>query len=81
MQLKVSKSPGIDGISAEVYQHEGEAVLDKLQVETRTLPQDLRDAIILSLYKNQERNIRLFKLLRRHPTLHCRQNLGSCLAE
>ena len=31
MQLKVSKSPGIDGISAEVYQHGGEAVLDKLQ--------------------------------------------------
>ena len=31
MQLKVDKSPGIDGISAEVYQHGGEAVLDKLQ--------------------------------------------------
>ena len=31
MQLKVSKSPGIDGIPAEVYQHGGESVLDKLQ--------------------------------------------------
>ena len=31
MQLKVGKSPGIDGIPTEVYQHEGEAVFDKLQ--------------------------------------------------
>ena len=31
MQLKVGKSPGIDDIPAEVYQHGGEAVLDKLQ--------------------------------------------------
>ena len=31
MQLKVGKSPGIDGIPAEVYQHGGEAMLDKLQ--------------------------------------------------
>ena len=31
MQLKVGKSPGIDGIPAEVYQQVGEAVLDKLQ--------------------------------------------------
>ena len=28
MQLKVGKSPGIDGIPAEVYQPGGEAVLD-----------------------------------------------------
>ena len=31
LQLKVGKSPGIDGIPAEVYQQVGEAVLDKLQ--------------------------------------------------
>ena len=30
-QLKVGKSPGIDDIQAEVYQHRGEVVLDKLQ--------------------------------------------------
>ena len=47
MQLKVGKSPGIDGIPAEVYQHGGESVLDKLQdlftscLEKGTLPQDL----------------------------------------
>ena len=31
MQLKVGKSPGIDGIPAEVYYHGGEAVFNKLQ--------------------------------------------------
>ena len=45
LQLKVGKSPGTDGIPAEVYQYEGEAVLHKLQ--------DLRDAVIVSLYKNE----------------------------
>ncbi|WP_419639628.1 hypothetical protein, partial [Thiolapillus sp.] len=62
MQLKVGKSPGIDGIPAEVFQHGGEAVLDKLQHlftncwEKGTLPQDLRDAVIVSLYKNKGEN-------------------------
>ena len=31
MQLKVGKSPGIESIPAEVYQHGGEAALDKVQ--------------------------------------------------
>ena len=55
MQLKVGKSPCTDGIPAEVYQHGGETVLDKLQDlftncwEKWTLPQDLRNAVIVSL--------------------------------
>ena len=59
MQLKVGKSPGIDGILAEVYQHCAEAMLNKLQDlftnrwQKGTLPQDLRDAVIVSLYKNK----------------------------
>ena len=59
MQLKVGKSPGIDGMPAEVYQQVGEAVLDKLQDpftncwEKGTLPQDFRGAVIISLYKNK----------------------------
>ena len=57
MQLKVGKSPSTNGILAEVYQHGGEAVLDKLQDmftncwEKGTLPQDLRGVVIVSLYK------------------------------
>ena len=57
MQLKVGKSTGIDRIPAEVYQHGGETVLDKLQDmftncwEKGTLPQDLRGVVIVSLYK------------------------------
>ena len=59
MQLKVDKSSGIDDIPAEVYQHGGEAVLSKLQDlftncwEKGSLPQDLRDEVIVSLYKNK----------------------------
>ena len=59
MQLKVGKSPGIDGIPAEVYQHGGEIMLDKLQDlftncwEKGSLPQDLGDAVIVSLCKNK----------------------------
>ena len=55
----MGKSPGIDGIPAEVYLHGVETVLDKLQDlfmncwEKETLPQDLRDAVIVSLYKNK----------------------------
>ena len=59
MQLKVGKSPGIDGIPVEVYQHGGEAVLDTLQDlftdcwEKGILSQDLRDAVIVSLFKKK----------------------------
>ena len=59
MQLKVGKSPGILVIPAEVYQHGGETLLDKLQdlftncFEKGTLPQDLRNAVIVSTYKNK----------------------------
>ena len=59
MELKVGKSPGIDGIPVEVYRHCGETVLEKLQDlftncwEKGTLLQDLRDAVIFSLCKNK----------------------------
>ena len=59
MQPKVGKSPGMNGIPAEFYRHRGEAVLDKLQDlftncwEKGSLPQDLRDAVIISLYNNK----------------------------
>ena len=85
MQLRVGKSPGIDAIPVEVDQHGGDAVLDKLQDlftncwEKGTLPEDLMDAVIISLYKHKGEN-QTVKLPRHHPTLRCRQNLGSRLA-
>ena len=48
--------------SQQKYQHGGKTVLDKLQDlftncwEEGTLPQDLRDAVIVSLYKNKGEN-------------------------
>ena len=48
--------------------------------EKGTLPEDLRDVVIISLYKNMGEKSD-FKLPRQHPTLHCRENLGWCLAE
>ena len=57
MQLKVDKSPGIDGIPAEVYQNGSETVLDNLlDLSTNCWEkgtQDLRDAVTVSLYKNK----------------------------
>ena len=81
MQLKVGKSPGIDCIPAEVYQHEGEAVLDKLQdlftncseTDFTAGPQGRSHRLSV---QNQRRKIRLFKLSRHHAALNCRQNFG-----
>ena len=62
MQPEVGKSPGTGGITAEVYQHGEEAVLDKLQDlfancwEKWTLVQDIGDVVIVSLYKNKGEN-------------------------
>ena len=58
-KLKHGKSPGSDGIPAEVYQHGGDALLSRLHDlftkcwELGVLPQDLKDATIVSLYKNK----------------------------
>ena len=59
-QMNPGKSPGIDGIPAEVYQYGGEKVTVCLHDlftkcwEQGLVPQDLRNAIIVSLYKNKE---------------------------
>lgn len=58
-KLRSHKSPGSDGISAEVYKHGGNALLQRLTDlfavcwEKGTIPQDFKDALIVSLYKNK----------------------------
>ena len=58
-QLKCKKAAGIDGIPAEMWKYGGEILHDKLHEllvccwEQGKLPQDLRDAVIITLYKNK----------------------------
>ncbi|CAH1266354.1 Hypp3340 [Branchiostoma lanceolatum] len=58
-KLKCHKAPGVDGIPAEVYKVGGDALLERLTGlfatcwEQGVVPQDLRDAVIVSLYKNK----------------------------
>ena len=87
MQLKVGKSPGIDGIPAEVYHYGGEGVLNKLQDlftncwEKGTLLQDLRNAVIVSLYKNKGEKNQIVQTIEASPYSPLQANLGSRLAE
>ena len=58
-KLRSHKSPGSDGIPAEVYKQGGDALLYRLTDlfavcwEKGTIPEDFRDALIVSLYKNK----------------------------
>ena len=53
------KAPGIDGLPAEVYKYGGDQLLEKLTSlftlcwSKGEVPGDLRDAVIVSLYKNK----------------------------
>ena len=58
-KLKRHKAPGIDGIPAEVYKHGGDLLTEKLRDlfticwTQGVVPHDLRDAVVVSLYKNK----------------------------
>ena len=58
-QLKSGKAAGGDGIPAEVWKHGGKALQSKLHQlficcwNAGQLPKDLRDAIVITLYKNK----------------------------
>ena len=87
MQLKVGKSPGIDDIPAEVYQHGGgkqcsiSSRICSPTVGRKGLYRRTSRTQSLSLCTKQGRKTRLFKLSRHHSAFHCRQNIGSRLAE
>ena len=58
-QLKSHKAAGVDGIPPEIWKHGGPELHVKLHDllvccwEQGKLPQDLRDAVIITLYKNK----------------------------
>ena len=58
-QLKSGKAAGVDGIPSEIWKHGGPALHAKLHElftccwKQGKLPQDLRDAVIITLYKNK----------------------------
>ena len=58
-QIKCGKAAGVDGIPPEAWKHGGPALHCKLHElflccwEQGKLPQDLRDAVIITLYKNK----------------------------
>ena len=58
-QLQSGKAPGPDGIPPEIYKMGGAALVDRLTIlfqafwEKGELPQDLKDANIIHLYKNK----------------------------
>ena len=82
MQLKVGKSPGINGTQVEVCQQGEEAVLDKLQnLFTNCWEKGAKGIQSSSLCTKQRRQIRPFKLPRHPSPLQCKQNLGPRLAE
>ena len=56
---KCNKSPGIDGIPAEIYKFGGPKLTERLHRligdcwQQRTLPQDFKDVLIIPIYKNK----------------------------
>ena len=84
MQLKVGKSPGIDGIpqrsiSTEEKQCSISSRICSPIVGRKGLYRRTPGMQSLSLYTETMEKIRLFKLPRHHCALHCRQNLARVL--
>ena len=86
MQLEVGKSPSTDGIPAEVIstgekQYSISSRICSPTVGRKGLYRRTSGMRFMSLCTKKRQKIRQFKLLRHHSALHCRQNLGLCLAE
>ena len=62
-QLSTGKAPGADAIPAEVYKHGGDTLLQKLtdlfcrMWDEEVIPQQLKDASIIHIYKNGNRQL------------------------
>ena len=83
----ITTAAWIDGIPPKVWKNGGPVLNIKFHEffvccwEQRKLPQDLRDAAIITLYKNKRGIVWLLQLQRDIPSRHRRQNLSKSIAE
>ena len=76
-KMEVHKAPGIDGVPTEVYKHGGDQLIFTLCRKKGVVPGDLRDAVIVFLYKNKGKG-QTVQLQRSDLAVHRGKNPSPC---